>query len=73
MAQARALGGAFDDAGNVRHDKGHALVHIDDPQIGEQGGKMVVGDLGPGVGGNGKQGGFSHIGKAHQAHIRQKL
>ena len=36
MAQAGALGGAFDDAGDVRHDEGDALVHIDDAQVGNR-------------------------------------
>ena len=73
VAQARPLGGTLDDAGDIRHDEGHALVHIDDPQVGEEGGEVVVGDLGPGVGGDGEQGGFAHIGEAHQAHVRQEL
>ena len=34
---------------------------------------MIVGNLGPGIGGDRKQGGFSHIGEANQAHIRQQL
>ena len=34
---------------------------------------MVIGDLRVGVGGDGKQGGFTHVGKAHQTHVRQKL
>ena len=34
---------------------------------------MIVGNFGPGVGGDAEQGGFSHVGEAHQAHVRQKL
>src|SRR5699024_10866994 len=49
MTQAGALTGSLDDAGNVGHNEGHALVHIDHSQIGEEGGKVVVGDLGPGL------------------------
>ena len=45
-----ALAGALDDAGDVRHDEADALVHIDHAQIGVQGGEVVVGDLGLGLG-----------------------
>ena len=34
---------------------------------------MVVGDLGPGLGGHGQEGGFPHVGEAHQAHVGQEL
>ena len=73
MPQTRAFGGALNDAGDVRHDEGHALIYINNPQIGIQGRKVIVGDLRVGVGGDGKQGGFTHVGKAHQTHVRQKL
>ena len=42
VAQASPLGGPFDDAGDVSHDEGHALLHIDHPQIGKEGGEVVV-------------------------------
>ena len=73
MPQTRTLGGALNDAGDIRHDEGHALIYINNPQIGIQGRKVIVGDLRVGVGGDGKQGGFTHVGKAHQTHVRQKL
>ena len=73
MSQTCTLGSALNDTGDVRHDEGHALIHIDHAQIGKQGGKMVVGNLGTGVGGDGEQGGFAHVGEAHQTHIRQQL
>ena len=50
MAQAGALGGALDDAGDIGHDEGDPLLHINHPQIGEEGGEVVVGDLGLGLG-----------------------
>ena len=34
---------------------------------------MVVGNLRPGVGGDREEGGFSHIGEAHQPHVGQEL
>ena len=73
MPQTRTLGGALNDAGDIRHDEGHALIYINNPQIGIQSRKMVIGDLRVGVGGDGKQGGFTHVWKAHQTHVRQKL
>ena len=73
VPQTRALSGALNDAGDVRHDEGHALIYINNPQIGIQGRKMVVGNLRVGVGGDGKQGGFAHVGEAHKTHVCQKL
>ena len=73
MAQARTLSRTLNDTGDIRHDEGHALIHIDDAQVGEQRGEMVVCDLRPGIGGDGKEGGFSNIGEAHKANVCQKL
>ena len=50
VAQAGALAGALDDAGDVRHDEGDALLHLDHAQVGVEGGEVVVGDLGLGLG-----------------------
>ena len=50
VAQAGALAGALDDAGDVRHDEADALIHVHHAQVGEQGGEVVVGDLGLGLG-----------------------
>ena len=46
VAQARALACALDDAGDVGHDEADAVLHIDNPQVGKEGGEVVVGDLG---------------------------
>ena len=73
VAQARALAGPLDDAGNVRHDEADAVIHIDHPQVGIEGGEMVVGDLGIGPADHAEEGGFAHIGEAHQTHVRQEL
>ena len=34
---------------------------------------MIVGDLRAGVAHHGQQGGFTHVGESHQAHIRDHL
>ena len=73
MAQASTLRSALNDAGDVRHHEGHALFHVDHTQVGIQGGEVVVGNFRPGVGRNRQQGGFAHVGEAHQAHVRQQL
>ena len=64
--EAGSVGGPLNDAGDVGHDEGDPLLHKDHPQVGKQGGKVVVGDLGPGLGGHGQQGGLAHVGEAHQ-------
>ena len=73
VAQTGALTGAFDDAGNVSHDEGHALVHPHHAQIGIEGGKVVIGDLGLGLGDHAQQCGLAHIGETDEAHVRQQL
>ena len=45
MTQARALRGTLDDAGDIRHDEGRALVHIHHAQIRKKRGEMVICDL----------------------------
>ena len=49
VAQARSVGGALNNAGDIGHDEGDALLHIDYAQVGEESGEVVVGDLGPGL------------------------
>ncbi|SCJ76342.1 Uncharacterised protein [uncultured Blautia sp.] len=66
VAQAGALAGALNDAGNVRHDEADAVLYPHHAQIGEQGGEVVVGDLGLGLGYHGEQRGLAHVGEAHQ-------
>ena len=73
VAQARALAGPLDDAGDIGHDEGHALVHIHHAQVGVQGGEVVVGDFGVDLGHHAQQGALSHVGEAHQSHVRQQL
>ena len=69
MAQTNAIGSALHQTGNVRQHEA-VLALLDDAEVGLQGGEVVVGNLGTGVGGDGEQGGFAHIGEAHKAHIR---
>ena len=73
MAQAGALSGTLDDAGNIGHDEGHALVHEHHAQVGEEGGKVIVSDFRPGLGRDRQQGGLAHVGEADEAHVRQQL
>ena len=73
VAQAGTVGGALDDTGDIGHDEGDALLHIHHAQIGEQGGEVVVGDLGLGPADHAEQGGLAHVGKAHQPHVGQQL
>ena len=54
VAQAGALAGALNDAGDVGHDEADALIHPHHAQVGEQGGEVVVGDLGLGLGHHGQ-------------------
>ena len=70
MAQANALRSALNQAGNVRDHEALRAVHVHHAQVRNDGGEMIIGDLGPCVGDPGKQGGFSHIGEADQTNIR---
>ena len=74
VSQADALAGALDQAGDVRHDKADLpSPTLNHTQHRGEGGEVVVGDLGLGRADHGDQGGFAHIGEAHQAHIGQQL
>ena len=73
VAQPGPLAGPLDDAGDIRHNEGHALIHIHHAQIGIEGGEVVVGDLGMGLADHAQKGALAHVGKAHQTHVRQQL
>ena len=73
VAQPRAVGGPLNDAGDIRQDEGLPLLHGHHPQVGGEGGEVVVGDLGLGPGNHAEQGGLAHVGEAHQPHVRQQL
>ena len=73
MAQADALAGALDQAGDVGADEAGPLAHRHDAQRGHEGGEVVVGDLGLGRADGGDEGRFAHVREADQAHIRDEL
>ena len=73
MSQADAFRGAFNQARNISHDKSGSVSQVHHAQMGIQGGKMVIGYLRLCVADNRQQRGFSHIRKAHQAHVRNDL
>ena len=73
VAQSGAVGGALNDAGDVRHDEGDALLHIHHAQVGEKGGEVIIGDLGLSPADHAEQRGLTHVGEAHQPHIGQQL
>ncbi|KCV19716.1 integrase core domain protein [Bordetella pertussis B200] len=73
VAQAGALGGAFDQAGNVRHHeaaRGRGAHHA---QVGVQRREGVVGDLGPRVRNAADQRRLAGIGQPEQADVGQHL
>ena len=71
VAQASAVGCAFDEAGHIGHDKAFFGAHTHHAQVGVQGGEGVVGDFGAGVGHRRNKGGLARVGHAQQAHIGQ--
>ena len=73
MAQAHALAGPLDHAGDVGHNEGDPFLHANHTQHRGDGGEGVVGDFRLGLADDGNQGGFSHIGEAHQPHVGQQL
>ena len=70
VAETRALAGALDDAGDIRHHEADALVHPHDAQVGVEGGEVVVCDLGLSLGDHAQKGGLAHVGEADEAHVR---
>ena len=73
VAQATALVGTLDKAGNVRHSERLELGVGHNAHIGHQGGEGVVGNFGTRRAEHAEQGGLAGIGEAHQTHIRQDL
>ena len=73
VSEARALAGALNDAGDVRHDEAGALSRVNHAEIGKQRCEMVVGDLRVGLADHTEQRRFSYVGKPQQPHVRQKL
>ena len=73
VAQALALGGAFDKPWHVGHYKGVAVRSLDHPQVGLERGEGVVGDLGPGGAHPGDKRALAHAGHAHQGGVSHEL
>ena len=73
VAQACALAGALDNAGDVGHNEADTLVHIYHAQIGIEGGEVIVGDLGMGLADHAQERGLAHVGEANQTHVGQEL
>ena len=72
VAEAGALMGALDQAGNVgEHELGLVAAHH--AELGMQGGEGIVGDLRPRRRGRRQQGRFAGIGQTHQPGIGDQL
>ncbi len=72
VPDASAIGGAFDQAGNVGQHEFAVLVGHD-TELGDQGGEGVVPDLGLGVGNLVDERAFARIGQAQEADIGEQL
>lgn len=64
VAETPAFACAFDEAGDVGDDEVLVCVtteagHVDDAEVGDEGGEVVGGDFGFGVGDDGDEGGFA--------------
>src|SRR5262245_5996726 len=64
---------ALDQTGNVGDHERLVVIVGDDSEIRLEGGKRVVGDLGPCRGDARDQGGLSGVRKANQSYIGEKL
>ena len=73
VAQACAVAGAFNDAGDIRHNEADALIHPHNAQVGIESGEVIVCDLGLGLGDNGEKRRLAHVGEADETHVRQEL
>ena len=73
VAEACALAGALDDAGDIGQHKALPLADVHDAEVGEQRGEVVVRYLGMGVGHHAQKRALAHVGEAHQAHVGQQL
>src|SRR5471032_396179 len=71
MAQARAFGSAFDQAGNVGDHKAFLVRHAHHTQVRVQGGKWVVSDLRTRVRYGRNEGGLASVRHAQQADVGQ--
>ncbi len=73
QAQAFALAGALDDAGDVGHHERAVVAVAHDAYLGLHGGEGIVGNLGAGRRYGGEQRALAGVGEAHEAHVGQQL
>ena len=73
MPQANALARAFHQTGNIRHHEFVPKASFHNTQIGCQGCKMIIRNLGVCIGNHGKQCGFPDIRETDQANVRNQL
>ena len=73
VTQTSAFGGAVNESGDIGGHEAVASRHLDNAQIGGEGGEMVVGDLGTRRADAGQQGGLTHAGVADEAHVGDHL
>ena len=74
-AETGAEMGTFDEAGEIGDGEGlfmGPLSHLDDAEIGFEGGECIVGDLGPGGGESRDQSRFADVGIADQAGVSEE-
>jgi hypothetical protein len=72
IAKAASFARTCDQAGDVGDDK-FDLVNAHNAKVGDQRGKWVVSDLGPGVRRRGKESRFASVWHTKQAYICNKL
>ena len=73
VAEALSLVRAFDQAGNVGDDERGLVVERDHAQVRREGRERIVGDLGPCVRDDRKEGGLAGVGHADQADVGDQL
>ena len=69
VSKPHTLRSSFNQPGNVSHDKSPALSQVHNALHGTQCGKMIVSNLGAGIGYPGQKRGFSHIREPDQTHV----
>ena len=73
VAKARTLGCTLDNARNIRHYEGNAVVHIDHAEIRIERREVIVRNFRVRVRGDGQERRFADIREADQTDVRQKL
>ena len=73
VTKARALSRTLDDAGDIGHDEGNALVDVHDAKVGVEGGEVVVRDLGARFGYDGEKRRLADVREADETDVGQQL